>query len=429
MLVKFTVGNFLSFKDKVAIDLNATSLTEYREENIFESEINKLSVLKSLVIYGANSSGKSNLFKAINFFRKFIQDSSKDSQTNEKIPVDIFRLSIECLNKPSFFEIEFIYDSSKYRYGFEVDKSVIHSEWLYFIKKNKEYKLFDRKFQQIDIAKKFDITSKDLIKITRENALFLSVCAQFNVQSAILVLKGLSNIRFVTGINDEITLDFTIDMLNDKKLGTIVKNYIKGANLGFKDLKAEKVSITEEMLSTSKLPKEIRKILLDNKEESTLISTKHIIYDEDKNPVSDTYFNLYQNESLGTRKYISLAGPIIDSLLNGRTLIIDEFDARLHPLICKAIIKLFNSSQFNHKGAQLIFASHNSTFISPSNKLFRRDQIIITERDSYGSTRMESLYEKKVRKDASFEKDYLSGKYEGVPIDLQISAQLDLFDN
>ena len=167
-------------------------------------------------------------------------------------------------------------------------------------------------------------------------------------------------------------------------------------------------------------------MILESDEENVVVSTKHPIYNENKEEVDNVYFNLFVNESLGTGKYVALSGPIIDTLLHGKTLIIDEFDAQLHPHLSKAIIELFNSKENNPNGAQLIFASHNSSLINPKRKLFRRDQIIIAEKDAYGVTTMESLYDKKVRKDASFEKDYLEGKYDGLP-DVQMGKELRLF--
>mgnify|MGYP000268273365 CR=1 FL=1 len=128
MLVKFTVENYLSFKNRSTIDLTATSLTELRDTNLFETPLKNLTLLKSMVIYGANANGKSNLFKAISFARKFILNSSKDSQADEAIEVQPFCLSTESIEEPSLFELVFIHDDAKYRYGFKVDDEQIHPD-------------------------------------------------------------------------------------------------------------------------------------------------------------------------------------------------------------------------------------------------------------------------------------------------------------
>lgn len=422
MLVKFSVSNFLSFKEKASINLSATSLTEYRNDNIFQSPINDLSLLKSLIVYGANSSGKSNLFKALGFMKRFILNSSKDSTSGDEIPVEIFKLSSETQLKPSFFELEFIIENAKYRYGFEVDSTRIHSECLYYQVKTKEYLLFNRKFQKIELGKKIESENEKLFDITRENALFLSVCAQFNDNRSNLIMREIRKFVF---ISDDFRSNYTAKLLSDSHFNLMVNNLLKGANLGFSEIKVEKVS-TEELLSKSNLPKDLYKMFVKNVPENTIISTKHFIYDENNKIIGEQFFDLNTEESLGTRKFFALAGPIIEALSNGTTLLIDEFDSRLHPELCKAIVKLFNSSEKNPYEAQLIIASHNSTFMNSTNKLFRRDQVVIAQKNNFGVTRLESLFEKKIRKDASFEKDYLSGKYDGVSIDLKVNNQLDL---
>lgn len=425
MLVKFSVCNFLSFKEKTSISLVSSSLSEYRNDNIFQSPINDLSLLKSLVIYGANSSGKSNLFKAISFMKRFILNSSKESISGEEIMVERFKLSTQTADKPSFFELEFIIENTKYKYGFSVDTKKVHSEYLYYQNKTKEYPLFKRNFQTIELGKKIDMSNEKLVEITRDNSLFLSVCAQFNDKLANQIIRKIRSVSFISGIDDLGSTDYTAKLLSNPEFNLMVNNFLKGANLGFNEIKIEKVS-TEELFNKSNIPKEIQKFIIKNNPENTIISTKHSVYDENNQPNGEEFFDLNTEESLGTRKFFALAGPIIDTLTKGSTIMIDEFDARLHPELCKAIIKLFNSSVNNPYNAQLIIASHNSTFINSNNKLFRRDQVVIAGKDRFGITRLESLFEKKIRKDASFEKDYLQGKYDGVAIELTINNQLNL---
>ncbi len=425
MLVKFSVRNFLSFKETTSISFVATSLSEYRNDNLFQSPINDLSLLKSIVVYGFNSSGKSNLFKAIGFVKGFILNSSKDSISGEEIMVERFKLSTETVDEPSFFEIQFIDNGHKYRYGFEVNTERVCSEFLYYQKKTKEFLLFERRLQNIELGKKFDLENEKLMQITRENALFLSVCAQFNDTLSNSLIQSIREINFISGIDDLGSTDYTAKMLGDRKFHLMVNNLLQSANLGFNEIRVRKVS-TEEILMKSDFPKELRKILIKNNPENVIISTKHLIYDKNKEIVGEEYFDLNSEESLGTRKFFALAGPLIDTLTNGTVLIIDEFDSRLHPVLCKAIIKLFNSADKNPYNAQLIIASHNSSFINSTNKLFRRDQVFIAGKSKFGITRLESLFDKKVRKDASFEKDYLAGKYDETTIELSISNQLNL---
>ena len=157
----------------------------------------------------------------------------------------------------------------------------------------------------------------------------------------------------------------------------------------------------------------VRFVTYIEKIDNTIVST-HTQYDDEGNEVKAVTFPFRKNESEGTIKYFSLAYPIIDALDNGKRLIIDEFDSKMHPLLTCRIIALFNSKETNPKNAQLIFTTHDTNLLSAN--IFRRDQIWFTQKDRYGATELYSLAEYKVRNDASFEKDYLSGKYGAIPI-------------
>ena len=136
-------------------------------------------------------------------------------------------------------------------------------------------------------------------------------------------------------------------------------------------------------------------------------------YNERDECVGDELFDLDLNESDGTRKAFALSGPLLDVLENGKVMIIDELDARFHPIITQAIVQAFHDKDINTKNAQLIFATHDTNLLD--NKFLRRDQIWFTEKNKYGASDLYSLVDFKVRNDASFEKDYISGKYGGIP--------------
>jgi uncharacterized protein len=149
--------------------------------------------------------------------------------------------------------------------------------------------------------------------------------------------------------------------------------------------------------------------------DSKAIFTHHTKFDSELNPVDKSVlFHLDFNESEGTIKLYELAPFIIDALENGDTLVIDEFDARLHPRLSKKIIEIFNDPRTNPKNAQLLIVTHDTNLLSSS--LFRRDQILFVEKDKYGASHLYSLAQfKGVRNDASFENDYLMGRYGAVP--------------
>ena len=128
---------------------------------------------------------------------------------------------------------------------------------------------------------------------------------------------------------------------------------------------------------------------------------------------TDELFDLDEHESEGTKKLFSLSGPLVDTLRRGDVLIIDEFDARLHPLMTKEIVRLFNDPLRNPKHAQLVFATQDTSLLD--NQLLRRDQIWFVEKDRQGASYLYSLAEFKVRNDATYEKDYIHGRYGAIP--------------
>jgi len=166
MIIQFTVGNFLSFKEKVTLSMVKSAKHELPENVI---KINDdFELLKSAVVYGANASGKSNLIYALSFMRFFTIYSVKAFQGGEEIGIYSFLLNEQTKNKPSFFEIIFIVDNITYRYGFEADNKTVQKEWLYYTPKTKEERLFFRESQEIKLSENFP-EGKDKETNTREN--------------------------------------------------------------------------------------------------------------------------------------------------------------------------------------------------------------------------------------------------------------------
>jgi hypothetical protein len=381
------------------------------ENNVFEVD-DDLKLLKSAAIYGANASGKSNLAKALGFMRWFMINSSKETQSTEKIGVERFKLSTETEDKPSFFEIVFLMNGKRYRYGFEATRDKVVSEWLFYVPKSRETKLFERKLDNISVSKTYK--ADGIQQKTRHNALFLSVSAQFNVKLAEKILDWLTNrVKLVSGLDDRGYRRYTVNCLMNNKNKNEIIQLLKKLDLGFGDIKVKESEVHADSLP-SELPDEIKNFIIKNGgTKATSIQTMHQTFDEKGNSVSIALFNLDEQESEGTQKVFALAGPLVNTLKDGKVLIIDEFDARIHPLISRAIVELFNSNETNPSNAQLIFMTHDTNLLS--NKLFRRDQIWFVEKNRYGATDLYSLAEYKVRNDASFESDYIKGRYGAIP--------------
>ncbi|AVH65064.1 MULTISPECIES: AAA family ATPase [Nostoc cyanobionts] len=415
MLIEFSVGNYRSFKEQVTFSMVAANLVaenkKLEKNNVFEID-NDLKLLKSAAIYGANASGKSNLATALGFMRWFMINSSKETQSTEKIGVERFKLNTETEEKPSFFEIVFLMNGKRYRYGFEATRDKVVSEWLFYVPKSKETKLFERNLGKFSVSKTYK--ADGIQQKTRHNALFLSVSAQFNVQIAEKILDWLTNkVALISTLNDRGYRGYTVSCLMNNENKDEILQLLKKLDLGFSDLKIEESEITADSLP-KELPDELKNLILKNGEgKLSSVQTTHQKFDGKGNLVSIEVFDLDEQESEGTKKVFSLAGPLVDTLKNGQLLIIDEFDARIHPLISRAIVELFNSNETNPNNAQLIFMTHDTNLLNK--KLFRRDQIWFTEKNRYGATDLYSLAEYNISNDASFESDYIQGRYGAIP--------------
>jgi uncharacterized protein len=421
MLIEFSVGNYRSFKEQVTFSMVAANLVakdkKLDENNVF-APTKELKLLKSAAIYGANASGKSNIAKAVSFMKWFMVNSSKETQSTDDINVEPFRLSTETEEKPSYFELVFLMDGRKYRYGFEANRKEVVSEWLFYVPKTRETKLFERQTNSFKITKNYD--ADGIQKKTRDNALFLSVSAQFNVALAEKILEWLTvELNIISGLNDQQYLDYTVDCLLNNENRTEIIQLIQKLDLGIGDILVEQRKLTIDDLPIG-VSVPLNQIIVQGEIKTTSITTTHRKFDQDGNYKSIEQFYLNHHESEGTRKVFALAGLLVAVLKQGEILIVDELDARLHPLLSRAIVELFNSSETNSNNAQLVFMTHDTNLLS--NKLFRRDQIWFTEKTRYGATDLYSLAEykvpddaSKVRNDASFESDYIKGRYGAIP--------------
>lgn len=430
MLIQFSVKNFRTFKDKATLSFIASNYDKdtREEENIFQSTIYNLRLLKSCAIYGANASGKSKFIEAIVFMKRFVITSSKESQKGDKIPVEPFKLNSTSEKEPSEFEVIFTHENVMYRYGFEVNNEMVISEWLYSKPKTKEIELFYRDYQNFETHKRSFQKGNTLVKegLIRDNALLLSVAAQFNEKTSVKIIEWFKNIGTISGVKEEGYEGYTINKAKDANFKNKILELLKAADLGIQDIQVEMLDLDK---LPNDMPKELKEFLIKRSEEEegaeflSDVLTSHKKYDDNNKLVGKVNLSLDDDESFGTRKFFALTGPVIDSLENGHTLVIDELDSKLHPnLVCK-IVSLFNSKENNPKNAQLLFNTHNTNLLSSG--LFRRDQIWFTEKNKFGEGKLYSLADFKsddVRKNDPFEENYIRGKYGAIPY-------LGYFDN
>ncbi len=416
MLLEFSVGNFLSFKEIKTLNLVASSITDYKDSNVHYSDRHQL--VKGAIIYGANSSGKSNLIRAMSTMKKIIMFSFNQTST-KRLDVTPFLLNSDMEKKPSYFEILFKIEETRYRYGFEVTEKEVVAEWLYEAKKNVEKLLFIRQDDGIEISPNYK-EGENLEQKTRSNALFLSVVDQFNGETAKKIMGWFNKFIAISGLTHENYEMVTFNMLEDSKTSEALNDFYTKLDLGFHGLK-----INKEKYDTKKIPDDapasLVKYLVKDLEGAFRfnIKTLHKKFDKKNKAVGEVEFDMRSQESAGTNKVFNISGPIFDVLLGGGVLVIDELDSSLHPLLTLAITKLFNSNKMNINKAQLIFTTHDTNLFSYGK--FRRDQIFFIEKDKYGASDLYSLVEyreengTRVRKDRSFETDYIQGRYGAIP--------------
>lgn len=419
MLIEFSVGNFLSFKDVMTLSMVASDSEQNENRHVFA--VNDYKLLKSSVIYGANASGKSNLIKAIAFARIFIINSSKDTQVDEEIPVKRFLLDTHTENKPSSFEFVFLVDNITYRYGFSLNPEEVVSEYLFATKADEEENYFERDHQRIKPSDKF-AEGKGLESKTRKNALFLSVVAQFNGEISEKIIVWLKKLKTMSALLEHISV--TAHLIKDDSIKKDVLNIIKAFDFGIEDLK---VTMENFEQLPQKIQKNLKKILKDESEYKNLVSldikASHKVFAKGEE-TGLVEFDFKEDESKGTQALFSVLGPIMDTLKNANILIIDEFETSLHTLILIKLINLFNSKDQNPNNAQFIFSTHNINLLDQD--LFRRDQVWFTDKDKYGATNLYSLadYDLPEKQDRPLYIDYLHGKFDAIPL---IKA-INLFD-
>ena len=415
MLIAFTVENFRSIRG-----LQTLVLEETRPDNHLEAtnllEVGNRRLVRTAVLFGPNASGKSNLLRALMWLRNFVLNSAREGQAGDSIGVVPFRLSTETEHAPTHFEIEFFWQGHEYRYGFRVTPTQVVDEWLFRrLPSRKEAKLFRRSGTEFEISSDFFPEGKGLEARTRVNALFLSVCAQFNGPTSTLILAWMSRLRSISGITDAEVLPFTAGRIEEQAHRTRLVELARQADFNITDLRAEIEDVTDKVVPAP-VPDAVRQQITGGRRIMRAdIKATHEKRDASGQVVGQVEFDLAIDESQGTQKFVALSGPLTHTLEEGSILVVDEIEARLHPCLTQAILDLFHSPA-NAKNAQLICATHDVTLLDPER--FRRDQVWFCEKDETGATDLYSLAEfdpADVRSTTKFGRQYMLGLFGAVP--------------
>ena len=403
MLIRFSFKNFKSFKDENVLDMEATSLKEH-EYNVVKTD--NVNLLKVAAIYGANASGKTNVLQAFDYMKKRIlvsDDSKKNSPMDED---NVYSFMIN--NEPISLEVEILAKNNKiYKYGFDVLKDSIVSEWLYIKKINRFYSIFEREKNNVTMKSNNKISGLANID---ERTLFLNIYSKIdkdnedfnNVYDWFVNANylDLGNPRFEDFINTRISLK----ILSDEKYKKELLRFIKTFDSGIEGIKTTPNSLEE----------------LQNNNRAVKVE---LIHRGENNELKALPLEF---ESNGTRKMFHLFDFFMDALRNGIVLFIDELDAKLHPLLTRYIINLFHNTKTNIGNGQLIYSTHDT--VNLNKETFRRDEIWFTEKNRDGVSELYALSDyildddgdkksgQKVRNDATYNKDYLTGRYGAIPV-------------
>lgn len=400
MIISIGIENFLSIKEKIVLNLEATS-SKKLINNTFEYDNEKF--LKSIVIYGANASGKTNFIKAIDFMKSMVINSHRYN-INEKILVTPFKLDNKYEEKPTRLEISFIYKDVKYDYSFSLSKEKIVDEALYYYPNNRKSMIFERKNTN-DYEFNTDKYRQNLFKDqTINNTLYLSRATQLGFDKTKPVYEFFMQ-GLVTSFNPQWE-DYTVqEIYKNEKLRNNIINFLKRTDFTIEDILVEKKKGKSMMFEFG--TKENQLFAGHREVEKEILNVKFA----HKNNNGDLiYFNL-ENESDGTKHLFGMLGLILNIIKNNNILVFDEIEKSLHPELTKFLVELFNNT--NNK-SQFIFTTHDTNLLD--NELMRKDQIYFTQRNKQYATELYSLYDfSDFRDTLDFEKAYLDGKFGAVP--------------
>lgn len=443
MLVQFTVENFLSFKEKTTLSMVAASGDQQHPAHVVADGIGKApALLRAAALYGANAAGKSNLVKAARFAQNLITRGRRSGQT---IPVTPFRLD-NISKRPSRFEFNFTHQGILYAYGFVLNSSQILEEWLYATPKKQEVRYFERvtlenKEVKVEFGRSFTGRSRDqaqflefIARGTRPNQLFLTEAMDRNVAQVAPVIHWFANVLTVISAEAQ-ALDLEMTVHKSSERTDFMVSFLRMAGTGIEGVVTEEAPLDFDRYFPD-MPESVREDIIQRlqdvseNEETLLLSSpgdRYVILRAEEGELKILLlrtqhratdgrlidFNV-DEESEGTQRLIHLIPALLDlKEQNGKVILLDELDRRLHPLLSRLFVKAFLDCNESNKKSQLIFTTHETSLLDLD--LLRRDEIWFVEKDPSGASHIYSLAEFKIRPDLKIEKGYLNGRFGAVP--------------
>lgn len=425
MLLNFKIRNFRSIRDEVIVDFVKSGKIKKTDHADNIIDIDGVSVLKSLILYGRNASGKSNILRGLQAFKYIVENSDKFKINDPIDPYEPFLFNGDTKNSPVEFEIVFYARNNiKYRYEIKFDRKTILYEGLYFYPSGSKAKLFERINNIVTYGDYFRGDRKYFEENLLNNQLVLSKSSTSKYEYLMDAYEYISKYIFVYTIGPYENDRPWINMINrwcskDDNAKKNLKRLIEASDTNIIDF--EIITNDESKFKIPpNIPEEIKNKLLEDFKYD--IRTKHTVF-KNEEIIGTTELKL-SDESNGTQKLILIGGLILSALGDGSFIAIDELDKSLHSLLTKLIITLFHSKTNNPFNAQLFFATHDNSLLD--NEIFRRDQICFADKEYYGHTELYKLSDiPGVRKEIPIDKWYLSGRFRAIPVTGEIKLDFD----
>jgi hypothetical protein len=424
MLLNFAVTNYRSIKERQVFSLMAVEDLPHKDSLIRSKD--GIPILPVALLFGANASGKSNILRAFGMMRQMVVDSVRLNPDDTLDEYEPFLLDEESRNNDTEFEAEFIIHEGKeeeqhYLYGFAFAEEQIAEEWLYKLTRDTEkVELFIRNGSTVQINEEAFPEGKDKEGTLASNRLLLSLIAQLNGEKSKVIIEWFKKSFFIiaqqTRKYKRLTYDLlrpkeSLEKIEDRKYAQMALTFIYNI-----DVRISELSIREEQITLPQdLPEElIKRFLAKVGDLSLTLESTHNRYDINGNIIGKEIFSIEDNESEGTQKVIDLLGVLFSVLAEGRLLVIDELDAKLHPLLTRAIIQLFTNPKINEHGAQLVFTTHDTNQLNLG--YVRRDEIWFTEKSCVEATELYSHIEfKDFDQSMDIAEQYVNGRYGAIP--------------
>lgn len=424
MLIEFTVKNYRSIKERQVFSMVKAKGNELENSNTFlANSPASISLLRSAAIYGANAAGKSNIIRAMMDMESIVRNSASASQEGDDIPVTPFLFDDASANEPTEFEMVFISEGVRYQFGFCADKTQVTEEWLIAYPKGRPQRWYSRGFNKSKKLTEYKFSDYLLGQknvwqnSTRKNALFLSTAIQLNSDQLKPVFNWFKEVLRPANVGGW-GPGFTASLCEKDDTRARVLEFLRAADFDIHDIRIDKEKFDPESLSED-FPESVREKIIKEMKDKELIDIKTI----HRSPNGSLIPLDFEEESDGTQKFFSFAGPWLDTLKNGYVLVIDELHDNLHPKMVQYLVNLFHSNKTNPNNAQLIFTTHETSILSQDS--FRRDQIWFCEKQEDQATSLYPLTDFSPRKDReNIELGYLSGRYGALPFvrELELEA-------